>query len=111
MDAFAREAFRLGTLCGFKHFEAEMRGREELLLTVRAGSGPRLNHMKLVPLRSSSSLPPASPCNRENSHRGGALEDHATFLIGGYAHYNMPHVWVRGPPGAGGGTGRRRSGR
>ena len=34
MDAFAKETFRLGTLRGFKHFEVELRGREELLVTL-----------------------------------------------------------------------------
>ena len=32
MDAFARECFKLGTLRGFKHFKAELRGREEMML-------------------------------------------------------------------------------
>ena len=94
MDSFAREAFRLGTLSCFKHFKVEPRGREELLLTVYAGSGPRPSQPTLMPMRSSSALPPASPCNREAS-QWGVREDEATFLIGGYAHYNVPYVWVR----------------
>ena len=44
MDAFAREAFRLGTLRGFRHFSVELRGREELLLTVRPGPGVSACH-------------------------------------------------------------------
>ena len=94
MDSFAREAFRLGTLSCFQHFKVEPRGREELLLTVYAGSGPRPSQPSLQPLRSSSALPPASPCNREAS-QWGVRENEATFLIGGYAHYNVPYVWVR----------------
>ena len=34
MDEFAREVFRLGTLRCFRHFSLDLRGREELLLTV-----------------------------------------------------------------------------
>ena len=115
MDVFARETFRLGCLQGFRHFSIELRGREELLLTVRrtpsssgcsstpsspnvygsssarAGAGP-----VLVPMRESAGpLPPASPCDREKGGTSRWGETEAVFLIGGYAHYNCPYVWVR----------------
>ena len=41
MDAFARETFRVGSLQGFRHFSVELRGREELLLTVHCKSSAR----------------------------------------------------------------------
>ena len=149
MDAFARETFRVGSLQGFRHFSVELRGREELLLTVhckssarspcsssgcgspnrspsgsgspsRAHSLPRGNsgassssgtqglplylqpepNARLVPMRESCGgpLPPASPCHREPLGRTPDDEGEsssAVFLVGGYAHYNCPYVWVR----------------
>ena len=41
MDTFARESFKLGTLRGFKHFTAELRGREEMLLSIKVPSSAR----------------------------------------------------------------------
>lgn len=102
-DAFAKETFKLGVLTGFRHFSVELRGREELLLTVHVGErmaggdGPVLLPVSLSPERQ---LPPASPCQRERV-KAPWEEGHeeapssATFLIGGYAHYNMPYVWIR----------------
>ena len=100
MDVFAKETFRLGTLRGFRHFEVELRGREELLVTLHLGSEPSPS-LGIEPMSQSSALPPASPCNREReSPRWGDLKATETaqkvvFLIGGYAHYNCPYVWVR----------------
>ena len=138
MDAFARETFRLGSLQGFRHFSVELRGREELLLTVhckssarsppsassscgsphslpRGNSGgsstsnpqglppylqPEQPNARLVTMRESPSgpLPPASPCQRDPLRRTFDDEGEspsAVFLVGGYAHYNCPYVWVR----------------
>jgi len=102
MDTFAKETFRFGTLRGFKHFEAELRGREELLVTLQLGSEPS-SSIGIEPMSQSSALPPASPCNREKeSPRWEDLKpsdiglgQKVVFLIGGYAHYNCPYVWVR----------------
>jgi len=102
MDVFAKETFRLGTLRGFRHFEVELRGREELLVTVHLGEMPSPS-LGIEPMSQSSALPPASPCNREReSPRWGDLKfgigevsPKVVFLIGGYAHYNCPYVWVR----------------
>ena len=102
MDAFAKETSRLGTLRGFKHFEVELRGREELLVTLQIGSEPSPS-VEIEPMAQSNALPPASPCNREReSPRWGDLKpsdlglaQKVVFLVGGYAHYNCPYVWVR----------------
>ena len=37
MDAFSRDAFKFGALSGFRHFRTDLRGREELLVTVWPG--------------------------------------------------------------------------
>lgn len=98
MERFAKECFRLGTLRGFQHFEVEMRGREELLVMV-ALDAPLHAPLQSAPLATDSSHPPASPCSRERSPSGeGEVPDRGdkiVFLLGGYAHYNCPYVWVR----------------
>jgi hypothetical protein len=98
MDSFAREAFRLGALRAFKHFEVELRGREELLVTVHLGAGSRDYWVpSFAPLDGgeAESLPPASPCEREDRRGQWDQSRHVVFLIGGYAHYAVPLVWVR----------------
>jgi hypothetical protein len=98
MDSFALEAFRLGALRGFKHFEVELRGREELLVTVHLGAGSRDYWVPpFEPLVDDEAepLPPASPCEREDRRAQWRQSRHLVFLIGGYAHYAVPLVWVR----------------
>ena len=68
------------------------------------GSPPR---PLLMPMpETGEPLPPASPCHREvrgdelwgeDEGEGGpaAPPSDAVFLVGGYAHYNCPYVWVR----------------
>ena len=104
MDTFARESFKLGTLRGFKHFTAELRGREEMLLSIKVPSSAR-GRLLLEPMREQNALPPASPCQRERKpapwEEGGAAPAEpsvpvtVTYLIAGYAHYNCPLAWVR----------------
>lgn len=98
MDSFAREAFRLGALRGFKHFEVELRGREELLVTVHLGGGLRDSWVPpFAPLvgGETEALPPASPCEREDRSGQWNRSRDVVFLIGSYAHYAVPLVWVR----------------
>lgn len=98
MEAFVRDAFRLGTLTGFKHFQVECRGREELLVTVHAGEGARDSSQQwLAPLQGSDMevLQPASPCTREPRGSQWDRARAAVFLVGAYAHYKVPLVWVR----------------
>lgn len=96
MDAFAREIFRLGTLRGFQHFDVQMRGREELLVMLIVDGTPQTpGEREPVPV---STIPPASPSERERKWDKDELPEcgqRLTFLVGGYAHYNCPFVWVR----------------
>ena len=108
MDAFARECFKLGTLRGFKHFKAELRGREEMMLAIEVPSDSRAPQL-LVPMVLTEARPPASPCQHEtgrgNTPWSSALlasptrrsepPQSCSFLIAGYAHYNCPLAWVR----------------
>ena len=60
MDAFARETFKLGTLSGFRHFKTELRGREEMILTIDVPSGS-LGRLLLAPHDvSAHAAPPTS---------------------------------------------------
>jgi hypothetical protein len=102
MDAYARESFKLGTLRGFKHFSAELRGREEMMITIEV-SHAALNGttLPLRPMSVQNALPPASPCQRERVR--APWEEHApepasttvSYLLAGYAHYQCPLAWVR----------------
>lgn len=103
VDIFARETFKLGTLRGFRHFRVELRGREELMLTIEvqhaALAGGRL---ALVPMATQHALPPASPCQREKNRDSwetgpepGPKSTVVSYLLAGYAHYACPHAWVR----------------
>lgn len=107
MDAFARETFKLGTLYGFRHFKAELRGREEMLITIDVPAGPA-GRLRLQPMSLQEALPPASPCQREAPGAAPWDDDKASgrrvamsapttvsFLLAGYAHYNCPLAWVR----------------
>ena len=112
MDAFARETFKLGTLRGFRHFTCELRGREEMMVTIEVPTS-RASRLTLAPMSLQNALPPASPCQREPSppvpwaDGSGASSAPAspskpsgatrsiTFLVAGYAHYNCPLAWIR----------------
>ena len=68
MERFAREAFRLGSLKGFRHFGLELRGREELMLTVWPNA-PAAQRPGLERMGTNEALPPASPYFREVNRR------------------------------------------
>lgn len=106
---FLRECLTMGCLRGFYYFELYSRGREELLVTVTCGkdpvfpvqSGPSAlvspivgaNHKaRFKPLVSGDArFPPASPSTRDAE----MMRQDAVFLLGGYARYKCPFVWVR----------------
>ena len=58
MDTFARETFKLGALSAFRHLSAELRGREEMVLTIEVPSR-LLGQLDLHPMRAQHALPPA----------------------------------------------------
>ena len=99
MDTFARETFKLGTLRGFKYFSPELRGREEMLLSISVAQSAagQLNLQAL----GGSALPPACRASAsarrhpgKNRRPADATVD-CTFLLAGYAHYNRPRRWIR----------------
>ena len=102
MDAFARESFKLGTLRGFRHFTAELRGREEMLVSIEVPPSS-CGRLQLQLMQEQQALQPASPCQREPQpapwEEGAMATPSApvmcSFLIAGYAHYNCPLAWVR----------------
>lgn len=105
MDAFCRECLRFGCLKEFVHFSLYLRGREELLVTVHANTvsntgtpskfsvPPSPIKMMLLenPADKSFHVPPASPAG----HEGEKDENESMFLLGGYARYKCPYVWLR----------------
>mmetsp|Transcript_52884 Transcript_52884/g.125851 ORF Transcript_52884/g.125851 Transcript_52884/m.125851 type:complete len:239 (+) Transcript_52884:226-942(+) len=111
MDAFSKDMLRFGTLQGFACFTMYLRGREELLLTVRnhavasegeatdAGGSMLFSAAQAAvppsPARicspDTNGKPPASPAGKEHI----AQEDHCVFLIGAYQRYKSPFVWLR----------------
>jgi hypothetical protein len=138
MDAFAKDCQRFGSLKGFKFFDSYLRGREELVITVKRGvrspQSSRGFETTLFKEEASSvhpllrkappppsppnpgaggvqtpvkrgpqfqmvegGLPPASPFINELVQ---ANENEIRFLIGAYARYNSPYVWMRSSSGA-----------
>eukprot|EP00741_Cyanophora_paradoxa_P021271 tig00021348_g20531.t1 len=102
MDQFCKDSLRFGCLKGFKYFSLYLRGREELLVTVTnkaERSDAPFSPSKPSPSRATyfhsldDGLPPASPSEREAAD--AAPSDETVFLIGGYARYKCPYVWLR----------------
>eukprot|EP00824_Muranothrix_gubernata_P011573 TRINITY_DN25055_c0_g1_i1.p1 TRINITY_DN25055_c0_g1~~TRINITY_DN25055_c0_g1_i1.p1 ORF type:complete len:240 (-),score=41.09 TRINITY_DN25055_c0_g1_i1:17-736(-) len=99
MDAFAKDCLRVGVLQGFQHFSVYLRGREELVVSVKNSQSKlrRQQSYYYAPFRVvSHGLPPASPSARAGEKT--PLDDTCgvtEFLIGGYARYKCPYVWLR----------------
>eukprot|EP00727_Mastigamoeba_balamuthi_P006601 m51a1_g2561 hypothetical protein (249) ;mRNA; r:339381-340527 len=112
LTCFRRDCTALGTLKAFKFFEAYIRGKEELLLTVRSRKF-RASRDRLVlpqqtqgigklsvgsagaaaPQAHSAPPSPASPCLREIESVRRTLD--TVFLVGSYSRYGRPCVWLR----------------
>lgn len=112
MEAFYRDCLRFGCLANFKHFSLYLRGREELLVTIRhPPEAEGASHAASVDQKeknkqatfgvTSQQLPPASPATRESSSDNPT---ETVFLIGAYARYNWPYVWLRSNLGKFGGN-------
>ncbi|GAQ79892.1 hypothetical protein KFL_000400360 [Klebsormidium nitens] len=108
MEDLYKDLLRFGCLKGFKHFSVYLRGREELLITVRtppnadcepvahcenAVVSPSKRLQRVSSLRTGKSFPPASPAIAE-AVKPVAPEE-TVFLVGAYARYNWPYVWLR----------------
>ena len=127
MELFAKDCLRLGCLKGFVHFNFYLRGREELLVVVHsvgaaAAGGPGTqegggglrsdqqgapvsngqggisflsSHVSPSKTFDEGGVPPASPASNEMSSEDNP--DDVVFLVGGYARYKCPYVWLRSP--------------
>eukprot|EP01043_Picozoa_sp_COSAG02_P109061 COSAG02_NODE_45118_length_360_cov_0.613027_1_plen_92_part_01 len=69
MENFSKQILRLGAMKGFRHVSFYLRGREELLVTVRSPGGTD----------------------------GAVSAEQTVFLLAGYELYQRPYVWVRQP--------------
>lgn len=94
LDQFYRDCLRLGSLKCFEHFQLYLKGREELVVTVYHGMhSPRTPPPIYQPSSNhTSSLPPASPASNELDVHNPEV---TVFLVGAYAKYNWPYVWMR----------------
>lgn len=99
LKELGKECQTIGSLRGFVHFEAYLRGKEELVISIRTTAATTWR-MRLLRRESTSTeemksppLPPASPCARETEDIKQATD--AVFLISTYATYGRPLVWLR----------------
>lgn len=93
LDEFYRDCLRFGSLRCFNHFSLYLKGREELLVTVYHGQlSPQASPPFGMIGVGANTLPPASPATRE---MGSDIPGETMFLVGAYARYNWPYVWLR----------------
>ncbi|KAG2442454.1 hypothetical protein HXX76_002540 [Chlamydomonas incerta] len=95
LDQFYKDCLRIGCLKCFSHFHLYLKGREELVVTIFTGSqvSPRtLPNFRAINAGNGNALPPASPASHELDIHN---PDVTVFLIGAYAKYNWPYVWLR----------------
>ncbi|GIL86760.1 hypothetical protein Vretimale_15653 [Volvox reticuliferus] len=94
LDQFYKDCLRIGCLKCFAHFQLYLKGREELVVTIYTGSqvSPRPQPNFRAIKGNGDPLPPASPASHElDIHNPEVI----VFLIGAYAKYNWPYVWLR----------------
>ncbi|KAI8477151.1 MAG: hypothetical protein J3K34DRAFT_453096 [Monoraphidium minutum] len=97
LDQFYRDCLRLGNLKCFSHFSLYLKGREELVVTIfhgliPASQQPPIARVGSVGGAANNALPPASPASHEHDVSNPEV---TVFLIGAYAKYNWPYVWLR----------------
>mmetsp|Transcript_23956 Transcript_23956/g.66542 ORF Transcript_23956/g.66542 Transcript_23956/m.66542 type:complete len:244 (-) Transcript_23956:186-917(-) len=93
LEEFYKDCLRFGSLRCFAHFSLYLKGREELLVTVyhgatSPGASPPFGMVGV----GANTLPPASPATRE---MGSDIPGETMFLVGAYARYDWPYVWLR----------------
>lgn len=99
LDQFYKDCLRLGNLKCFAHFHLYLKGREELVVTVFSGGGelassprPGATSFRAIQGNNTNAFPPASPAAHELDVQNPEV---TVFLIGAYAKYNWPYVWLR----------------
>jgi len=93
LDLFYRDCLRVGSLKCFAHFHLYLKGREELVVTVFKGEqSPLQAGFRAIDRGYASQFPPASPASNELDVHNPEV---TVFLIGAYAKYNWPYVWLR----------------
>lgn len=101
LPQFYKDCLRLGSLKCFIHCSMYLKGREELMVTVYTGlptaaatPGRADSLLAFRPISGGgSAYPPASPVTAERLLE--AVPGETVFLIGAYAKYNWPYVWLR----------------
>jgi len=89
LNSFLRDCLGMGCIKGFKHFSTYSRGREELIVVVKI-SVP-LHESNKFSLHNEAFNPACLYEFEQHNHNN----DESVFLIGGYARYKRPYVWLR----------------
>lgn len=95
LDQFYKDCLRIGNLKCFGHFQLYLKGREELVVTVYTGSQAVRSPSSMYRPQNTgaqNAYPPASPATHEIDVNNPEV---TVFLIGAYAKYNWPYVWLR----------------
>ncbi|XP_024537390.1 uncharacterized protein LOC9649526 [Selaginella moellendorffii] len=93
MEELYRDILSFGCLRVFRHFTTYLRGREELLITIRSEESISSGRNFCLENRSSkSALPPASPSSSETKK---VKSNETLFLLGAYGRYAWPYIWLR----------------
>lgn len=96
LDGFYKDSLRMGNLKCFNHFSLYLKGREELVVTIYHGLLPATTPPPMARLTTpgggEQALPPASPASHESDVNNPEV---TVFLVGAYAKYNWPYVWLR----------------
>ena len=77
----------------FRHFNVRVRSSDEFVIAVRRGGAGDRWERELQKLLSDELLPPASPTV---TARDVDSPSRVGFLVGSYAEYAVPHVWLHG---------------
>mmetsp|Transcript_34133 Transcript_34133/g.61545 ORF Transcript_34133/g.61545 Transcript_34133/m.61545 type:complete len:218 (+) Transcript_34133:104-757(+) len=93
LDQFYKDCLRIGSLKCFSNFHLYLKGREELVVTIHSGQIQRVvPNFRAIVSSSGNQFPPASPAGHELDVHN---PDVTVFLIGAYAKYSWPYVWLR----------------
>eukprot|EP00128_Syssomonas_multiformis_P005907 Colp12_sorted_trinity150504_noHs@14996 len=123
LTEFLNDCCKYGSLQGFKFFDFYIRGREELLITIRnelnTGSNTPMRTPSASPWTSMSDLPKSQrtlmlsvgtqrrlsgfghmniglpPASPSEHEHTVRTDTHTMFLVAGYQRYGCPYVWLR----------------
>eukprot|EP01062_Namystynia_karyoxenos_P029016 TRINITY_DN21875_c0_g2_i1.p2 TRINITY_DN21875_c0_g2~~TRINITY_DN21875_c0_g2_i1.p2 ORF type:complete len:240 (+),score=86.24 TRINITY_DN21875_c0_g2_i1:69-788(+) len=90
LDKMTSDSRKIGTICCFRFFSCYLRGKEEIVVTLRACPGHRIRRSIMLRVVKEGHAP-ASPAH----HAVNGEISQIQFLLAGYAKYERPMVWCR----------------